>query len=395
MQLQPSSAGRPILRSRQGMGEILDSLGLTTGRKLGSGGFGVVRALVDSDDKEVLAFKALEQKGAQTIRFDAAGKLVRTGELMAAYLEKGDDPDYAQSIGALANEYLIVAEDSLSEGAAKRETLLIPREAVKSYLRAHGERIARGETVPKLQFRGAIMPLVDYPDLATTVKKGGALKDFAATGLMLKGLVTLQGLSQRGLIHRDIKPDNLFFNPQTFDFQLADFGLMKKRSKDEESGRIPLQPRSVGGTLGYMHPRVYTGAYGPEVDLHSFAITVLRARYPEAMGLILDRALKPLNKSQSKREIDADTLIDLIGQIEDEIEEGEISLPSGVEDRVLQQLVEIQDGAITSQTTLAAFALRCLDQASRPYQDWASRDLAVDRYDELFGHPYIRSLGLE
>ncbi|NWX14844.1 PAK3 kinase, partial [Aegotheles bennettii] len=82
----------------------------------------------------------------------------------------------------------------------------------------------------------------------------------------------LQGLGflhSNGVIHRDIKSDNILLGLNG-SVKLSDFGLCAQMTP-EHSKRS-----SKEGTLHWMAPELVTGqAYGPEVDIWSLGITAI------------------------------------------------------------------------------------------------------------------------
>ena len=79
----------------------------------------------------------------------------------------------------------------------------------------------------------------------------------------------LQVLEDRAVIHRDIKPGNIFIN-QFGDFKLGDFGIA--RVSDKTSGVL-----SKKGTENYMAPEVYSGQnYNSTVDIYSLGLVLYR-----------------------------------------------------------------------------------------------------------------------
>lgn len=55
---------------------------------------------------------------------------------------------------------------------------------------------------------------------------------------MKQALTILAEIHQRGIIHRDIKPQNLLYNRQTGKLRLIDFGRAEEYSKDVKSTRV-------------------------------------------------------------------------------------------------------------------------------------------------------------
>ncbi|MEN9774555.1 MAG: hypothetical protein RL322_1625, partial [Pseudomonadota bacterium] len=89
---QPSA--RPILSGQGNTWDLLKQIGLSAGKKLGQGSFGVVMAARNAQGKETCAVKLMKGGQEERIRFSPSGKLQRSGEIIAAYLEKSDDPGY-------------------------------------------------------------------------------------------------------------------------------------------------------------------------------------------------------------------------------------------------------------------------------------------------------------
>lgn len=77
----------------------------------------------------------------------------------------------------------------------------------------------------------------------------------------------LERCAQRNVIHRDIKPDNIFIN-EFGDFKLGDFGIARKL-ENVTSGL------SQKGTYNYMAPEVEKGSsYDATVDIYSLGIVL-------------------------------------------------------------------------------------------------------------------------
>jgi serine/threonine protein kinase len=80
-------------------------------------------------------------------------------------------------------------------------------------------------------------------------------------------------LHQRGFVHKDIKPANVFVNVATGAAWLSGFGLASRLPRERQS---PEPPESIAGTLAYMAPE-QTGRMNRSIDsrsdLYSLGVT--------------------------------------------------------------------------------------------------------------------------
>jgi len=95
------------------------------------------------------------------------------------------------------------------------------------------------------------------------------LADAVVIGLGQRLASALGHAHQRGVIHRDIKPDNLMFDTATGQLKITDFGV----ARAEDSGAT--QTGMVLGTPAYMAPEQLAGApASPAGDLYSLGVVL-------------------------------------------------------------------------------------------------------------------------
>lgn len=80
----------------------------------------------------------------------------------------------------------------------------------------------------------------------------------------------LEACQDVGIIHRDIKPDNLFYDPRSGRYQLGDFGIARYLER-------PTEGKGRAGTLTHMPPEVYQGApHTCGADLYALGMILYR-----------------------------------------------------------------------------------------------------------------------
>lgn len=80
----------------------------------------------------------------------------------------------------------------------------------------------------------------------------------------------LEACSRLGIVHRDIKPDNLFWSPSDGHFKLGDFGIAHYLAR-------PTQGKGRAGTLTHMPPEVYQGGpFTAASDLYALGMVLYR-----------------------------------------------------------------------------------------------------------------------
>lgn len=90
-------------------------------------------------------------------------------------------------------------------------------------------------------------------------------KSFTCIVLTIGGIAFLH---VNGIIHRDLKSENILLDEDGLHAKVADLGLAKPRSS--------VTLTSIAGTIMYLAPEVLTGqGYGVPADVYSFALVRL------------------------------------------------------------------------------------------------------------------------
>jgi predicted ATPase/signal transduction histidine kinase len=120
-----------------------------------------------------------------------------------------------------------------------------------------------------------MMLVLEYPGgepLDQVILKPVEMTRFLRLGV---GLASALGrLHRRGLIHKDIRPSNVLFDPATSQVWLTGFGIASHLPRERQS---PEAPESISGTLCYMAPE-QTGRMNRSTDsrsdLYAFGVTL-------------------------------------------------------------------------------------------------------------------------
>ena len=114
-----------------------------------------------------------------------------------------------------------------------------------------------------------VMEKVDGPTALEQVERAGVFPEAPALLIISRIAKALEHLHSRGLVHRDIKPDNILLGPD-FSIKLCDLGLAVESGAT--GGEI------TAGTAQYLAPEQAEGRDGLDVrsDIYSLGITLFQ-----------------------------------------------------------------------------------------------------------------------
>jgi serine/threonine-protein kinase len=125
-----------------------------------------------------------------------------------------------------------------------------------------------------------VMPLLEGQDLAAVLDRVGCLDPAVAVALAVQACEGLGAVHARGIVHRDVKPSNLFLEnagPHVV-VKVTDFGLAKAYDGTGERGALTATGRFMG-TPQYVSPEQAISAKHVDVrsDVFSLAMSLYHA----------------------------------------------------------------------------------------------------------------------
>jgi serine/threonine-protein kinase len=134
-----------------------------------------------------------------------------------------------------------------------------------------------------------VMPLLEGEDLAALLDRAVRLEPDVAVALFVQACEGLGAAHERGIVHRDVKPSNLFLDtrdPSRVVLKVTDFGLAKANPADTATAALGPQRRggltATGRFLGtpqYVSPEQAVSAKHVDVrsDVFSLAMSLYHA----------------------------------------------------------------------------------------------------------------------
>lgn len=186
----------------------------------------------------------------------AVGDLEDDFELKEELGRGGSAVVYLARDKALGRDVAIKVVRSRLAGVTDDSIARLDREA-KTVAKLEHENIVKVFTVKKLRDGGLalVMQLVPGKTLKQTIVDRGALPAAEAEKIIFDVAKALAFAHSQGVVHRDVKPENIFINSLTGRAMLSDFGI----AHSNEDSRLTMTGAAIG-TPAYMSPEQIDGA---------------------------------------------------------------------------------------------------------------------------------------
>lgn len=121
-------------------------------------------------------------------------------------------------------------------------------------------RIVDVDTDPQQNIPFIVMDLLSGTDLDKLIRQRGALEPAAVVSAFLQACSGLGAAHTRGILHRDVKPANVYIHRETDGrvcVKICDFGIAKQVAPDDGQAAVSTELTRTGGVLGspmYMSP---------------------------------------------------------------------------------------------------------------------------------------------
>jgi serine/threonine protein kinase len=126
-------------------------------------------------------------------------------------------------------------------------------------------------TIGAYSYPFIVMPLVIFKSLAEVFKETPLTVE-KALKVIRRIAEVVASLHARGIAHRDLKPGNIFYDPDTDCLLVADFGLAKSEEK-AGGGSDHSKTRGMNiGTPAYLHPACTVENRKPQHEPRNFAV---------------------------------------------------------------------------------------------------------------------------
>jgi tRNA A-37 threonylcarbamoyl transferase component Bud32/Ca2+-binding EF-hand superfamily protein len=163
-------------------------------------------------------------------------------------------------------QYAVKIIDKTRFGQMEKEHFRIETNILKMI--SHENIIKTYDIFETTQTISIVTELVKDGELFNYILNRPCFKDYELKPLMIQLFNCTLYLHEHGIVHSDIKPENILYNKQTGQIKLIDFGLSKILLPNKKI-------EVVDGTLSYVAPEaLQMNAYGHESDIWSIGVVM-------------------------------------------------------------------------------------------------------------------------
>ncbi len=195
-------------------------------------------------------------------------ELLGKGGMGVVYLAEVTDKPEAPKVAVK-----ILASDPLGDNQQNRDRFFVEAAAV---LKLHHPNIVEGFNIGEFENHRLFiaMEYLHGRDLATYIEENGAMPLDKAVRVMLQVCDGMQAAHDAGILHRDLKLENIFLLEPGFELvKIVDLGLAK--SMRPESSRPLTEAGVCQGTPEYMAPEQCLGKpVGHSVDIYAAGVVL-------------------------------------------------------------------------------------------------------------------------
>jgi serine/threonine protein phosphatase PrpC len=121
-----------------------------------------------------------------------------------------------------------------------------------------------------------VMPLYQGELMETRISRRPSVTLEEGRNISIKLARAADALHRNGVIHRDIKPDNVILE-SSGSLKLLDLGVVRVPGLEETAGLEEFSPEDIPGTPAYMAPEMFSGEAGDvRTDIYSLGVTLFR-----------------------------------------------------------------------------------------------------------------------
>jgi serine/threonine-protein kinase len=185
------------------------------------------------------------------------------GAMGVVYL--GKDPKIGREVAI--KTLALTQEFEADEIAGVKERFF--REAETAGKLAHPNIVTIYDAGEEHDYCYIAMELLKGGDLVPFTKKGNLLQPEKVASLVARAADALGYAHREGVVHRDVKPANMMYNPDTDTLKLTDFGIARLTASSKTKTGMVL------GTPSYMSPEQLAGSrVDGRSDLFSLGVTL-------------------------------------------------------------------------------------------------------------------------